>query len=111
MRRRRVANEGRQREVGFCNKGWKLGERGREKVREKEGWIEGCVRGKRVGAGRVEEDSYTLGAYSCRVPNTFFPRACNTYVGRGACIEIARAQGQIVHFLRNACNSFLLILR
>lgn len=43
MRRRRVANEGRQREVGFCNKGWKLGERGREKVREKEGWIEGCA--------------------------------------------------------------------
>lgn len=97
MRRRRVANEGRQREVGFCNKGWKL--EGREGEREREGRCvkkrggSRVVRGKRVGVGGVEEDSYTLGAYSCRVPNTFFPRACNTYVGRDACIEIACTQG------------------
>lgn len=42
----------------------------------KRGWIEGCRVSARVGV----EDSYTLGAYSCRVPNTFFPRAGNMYV-------------------------------
>lgn len=70
MRRRRVANEGRQREVGFCNKGWRLGGRGRRCVKKRGG--SRVVRGKRVGVGGVEEDSYTLGAYSCCVPNTFF---------------------------------------
>lgn len=70
MRRRRVANEGRQREVGFCNKGWRLGGRGRRCVKKRGG--SRVVRGKCVGVGGVEEDSYTLGAYSCRVPNTFF---------------------------------------
>lgn len=96
MRRRRVANEGRQREVGFCNKGWKLGgrEEGRRRCVKKRGGSR-VVRGKRVGVGGVEEDSYTLGAYSCRVPNTFFPRACNTYVGRDACIEIACTQAMV----------------
>lgn len=47
------------------------------------------MEGWRVSVGVGVEDSYTLGAYSCRVPNTFFPRAGNMYVGCNACIEIA----------------------
>lgn len=61
--------------------------RGGARVKER---VNRGLQGKRVRVG--VEDSYTLGAYSCRVPNTFFlyaaPVTC-TYVGRSACIEIA----------------------